>query len=268
MKIKTVTLAAAMAAALCAGIWFIVSPSIGRQADIERQNELLESVMAAMPTAAGVEGHFTPIAEATDAERFFAPMPTIADDEIDCEPAVHDAVYEYELDISYDSSEEPESPDDAPCEPEPLPLEPLNEADFPSGITPIGILSIDSIGLRLPVMEGVDEPELKIAPGRLPQTAAVGEIGNAVIFGHRNYAFGSMFNRLGEVENGDTIGFQAMSGEIMAFEVFEILVVEPDSPIAFVQPKNESIITLYTCTPVRVATHRLLIRARKIEGGI
>jgi len=135
-----------------------------------------------------------------------------------------------------------------------------------SVIIPVAPKFLDAKGLA--VMEGVQEPELRIAPGRVPQTANIGEIGNAVIAGHRNFSFGSMFNRLGEVENGDIIGFQAMSGQQMAFEVFEILVIAPDNQIAFIQPQNESIITLYTCTPIRVATHRLLIRARKIEGGL
>ena len=58
-----------------------------------------------------------------------------------------------------------------------------------------------------------------------------------------------------------------MSGEIMFFEVFEVLEITPDNQIAFIQTQNESIITLYTCTPIRVATHRLLVRAIKIEGG-
>jgi sortase A len=77
-----------------------------------------------------------------------------------------------------------------------------------------------------------------------------------------------MFNRLGEVEIGDIIGFQAMSGQEMSFEIFEVSVIVPDDQIAFVQPQSESIITLYTCTPIREATHRLIVRARIIEGGL
>ena len=47
-------------------------------------------------------------------------------------------------------------------------------------------------------------------------------------------------------------------------EVFEITEIEPADQIAFIQPTDESIITLYTCTPIREATHRLLVRAEKI----
>jgi sortase A len=143
-------------------------------------------------------------------------------------------------------------------------FEPLSDSAFPSAIQGIGILTIEKINLRLPVAEGVEYATLRIAPGRVPQTAQIGEIGNAVIAGHRNYAFDSMFNRLGELEIGDVIEFQARSGEEMLFEVFEIAVIEPSDQIAFIQPVNDSIITLYTCTPIRTATHRLLIRAQRI----
>jgi sortase A len=148
--------------------------------------------------------------------------------------------------------------------PTPDPLIPLDDSVFPSGVVGIGIMTIDKIGLRLPIIEGVDEAELRIAPGRVPQTAVIGDVGNAVIAGHRNYTYGDMFNRLDELTLGDIIGYQARNGEIMRFEVFEIVVIEPNDQIAFIQPTEQSIITLYTCTPVRTATHRLLVRAIKI----
>jgi LPXTG-site transpeptidase (sortase) family protein len=249
MRIKAIVLGAVMIAALCAGFWLFVSPSLNRQADLEQQDELLESILAIMP-ATVVVGSEVEI-PVCDFESAILSDATSTTEQIIDEPIITDEPNEPEMPSVNNQV-----------------FEPLNQADFPSGIIPIGILTIDSIDLRLPVMEGVDEHGLRIAPGRVPQTAAVGEIGNAVIAGHRNYTYGSMFNRLGEVEIGDIIGFRAMSGEAMAFEVFEILVVTPDNQIAFVQPKNDTIITLYTCTPVRVATHRLLIRARIIEGGI
>jgi sortase A len=153
-------------------------------------------------------------------------------------------------------------------EPEPTPppaFDPIPDNAFPNAITGIGILTIESINLRLPIAEGIEYATLRIAPGRVPQTAQIGDIGNAVIAGHRNFAFGSMFNRLGEVAVGDLIGYQARNGELMEFEVFEIAVIEPHDQIAFIQPVSEAIITLYTCTPIREATHRLIIRAQRVS---
>jgi sortase A len=157
--------------------------------------------------------------------------------------------------------------DNEPPQPSYTPVyaDPIPDNDFPNDIAGIGILTIESIDLRLPVAEGIDETTLRIAPGRVPQTARIGDVGNAVIAGHRNYAFGSMFNRFGEIEFGDLIQYQARNGEMMEFTVFEIAVIEPDDQIAFIQPLNESIITLYTCTPIREATHRLIIRAQRLS---
>jgi len=222
MRINRVLLGAVMIAALSLGLWLIISPSIERQANQMKQDELLENIISVI-----AENESQTLAS------------VLQDTTTDSQETVSSVIT-------------------------PIPLDPT---EFPDGIIPIGILTIDSIDLILPVMEGVDEPELRIAPGRVPQTAQIGEIGNAVIAGHRNYSFGSMFNRLGEVGLGDVVEFRAMSGELMLFEVFEILEITPENQIAFIQPQNDSIITLYTCTPIRVATHRLLVRAIKIEGG-
>lgn len=128
----------------------------------------------------------------------------------------------------------------------------------------LGIVTIDKINLKLPVVEGVGKEQLKIAVGHIQETPPIGKIGNAVIAGHRNYTYGSMFNRLDEMEIGDIIDYAPIDGQPIQFRVFEIIEIEPGDQIAFVQPNDESIITLYTCTPVREATHRLLVRAVKI----
>ena len=152
---------------------------------------------------------------------------------------------------------------------EQTPVEPLprRRPTLLENVYGIGILTIESIDLYLPVADGVDEQTLRVAVGRVPQTAQIGEIGNAVIAGHRNYTHGQMFNRLGEIRLGDIIHYRSKSGEKMQFEVFEIAIIEPGNQITFVQPINTSIITLYTCEPIRVASHRLIVRAQLIEEG-
>lgn len=129
-------------------------------------------------------------------------------------------------------------------------------------ITGIGILTIDCIDAKLPVTDGVSKEQLKIAEGWVPQTAPIGGEGNAVIAGHRSYTYGMHFNRLGELTIGDTIQYDSVDGENMTFTVSEILTMEPGDPAVFAQPaEGVSQLTLYTCTPIRTATHRLLVRA-------
>ncbi|MDL2218421.1 class D sortase, partial [Christensenellaceae bacterium OttesenSCG-928-M15] len=129
----------------------------------------------------------------------------------------------------------------------------------------IGILTISSIDLELPVIEGVSSAQLKISVGHVPQTATIGDTGNAVIAGHRSYTYGEHFNRLGEVAVGDEIRYLSITGEEMTFVVDEILEIVPGDQSAFAQPEDKSQITLYTCTPIRTATHRLLVRASRVN---
>lgn len=127
----------------------------------------------------------------------------------------------------------------------------------------IGILTIERIDAKLPVTDGATSEQLKIAEGWVPQTAPIGDAGNAVIAGHRSYTYGQHFNRLGEVAEGDTIQYDRVDGTRMEFTVYEILTIEPGDPVAFEQPDDSTILTLYTCTPIRTATHRLLVRAER-----
>ena len=228
MKSKTALITAVIMAAVCLGLWLIISPSLENNGSMSRQNELLASIAGEIADNAADDC-------TTQADCHFEAEP---------EETEHEPVLE--------------------AEPVYIPLYPLDDSEFPNAVTGIGIMTIDRINLRLPIADGISEAGLRIAPGRVPETAKIGETGNAVIAGHRNYTFGEMFNRLDEVEIGDIIGFQSRIGVMMEFEVFEIIEINPDDQIAFIQPVNESIITLYTCTPVREATHRLLVRAIKI----
>jgi len=132
-------------------------------------------------------------------------------------------------------------------------------------ISGIGVLSIEKIGAKLPVTDGVTTAQLKVAVGHVRGTPEIGGEGNSVIAGHRSYTYGQFFNRLGEIETGDVIRYQPKDGEVMEFSVYEILEVEPGDPAALFQPEGINTITLLTCTPIRTATHRLLVRAELIN---
>ena len=148
-----------------------------------------------------------------------------------------------------------------------LHAEPPREEAAPAApqVTGTGILTIDRIDAVLPVTDGVSETQLKVAVGHVPQTAPLGGEGNAVIAGHRSYTYGHFFNRLGEMAEGDLIRYEDKSGAAFTYEVFETLVIEPGDQTAFIQPEGERLLTLYTCTPIRKATHRLLVRARLVD---
>jgi sortase A len=245
-KGKIVLLAAGITTAAILGTWLMLFPAIEKRDNLDKQAELTASIAAGETLTAASIGFYDEPAKTTETpvktEPFIEPDTTMP--ELIAEP-------------------EPAAPDETEVAVEHI-TNPVTEAADENSMTGIGILTIDKIALMLPVVDGVSDEQLKIAVGRVPQTAAIGEIGNAVIAGHRSYTYGDYFNRLGEVETGDIIGYTPKDGEPMRFEVFEVIEIQPGDQIAFIQPENESIITLYTCTPVRKATQRLLVRAKKI----
>ena len=130
----------------------------------------------------------------------------------------------------------------------------------------IGMLIIPKIEAQLPVTAGVTKEQLNVSEGWVMQTAPIGGKGNAVIAGHRSYTWGRHFNRLEELEAGDEILFTTADGEPIPFLVSEILTADPDDPSVFALPPDGGAqLTLYTCTPVRIATHRLIVRAMRLE---
>ena len=126
----------------------------------------------------------------------------------------------------------------------------------------IGMLIIPKIEAQLPVTAGVTKEQLNVSEGWVMQTAPIGSEGNAVIAGHRSYTWGQHFNRLEELETGDEIFFIGTDRKTTRFVVSETLTTEPDDPAVFAAPPvGMAQLTLYTCTPVRTATHRFLVRA-------
>ena len=132
-------------------------------------------------------------------------------------------------------------------------------------IVGIGVLKIDKIDLTLPVAEGVSKSTLKVAAGHVSETAAIGQQGNAVIAAHRSYTRGEFFNRLDELTVGDSISYTDRGGAIYRFNVIDIQTLEPSDSAVFDIRTGQSDLTLYTCTPVRVASHRLMVRCTLVE---
>ena len=124
----------------------------------------------------------------------------------------------------------------------------------------IGVLYVDKIGVRMPVMDGVDEETLRVAAGRMPESGKLDKIGNVVLAGPRSYTFGKYFNRLDELEVGDT--FIIKTGKkSLEYKIFKKFIVEPDDFSILNYNKTDKICTLFTCHPVVIANKRLVVQA-------
>lgn len=121
------------------------------------------------------------------------------------------------------------------------------------------LLRIHKIKLEEAVNEGSTKGVLSSALGHVEKTAMPGENGNCCIAGHRNYVFGKYFNRLDEVTTGDVIELETKDN-LYTYEVISKEVVEPEevSVLDYADGKN---LTLITCTPFMVGTHRLIVHA-------
>ena len=126
-------------------------------------------------------------------------------------------------------------------------------------LTSLGTIQIPSISCSLPVWEGAGKIEMRYGAGHMPYSVLPGMQGNCVIYGHRMRAYGSMFNRLGEVKKGDVIRLSSEESSY-AYIVDQIEVISPSLLSDYINAEDEiPRVTLITCTPTGVATHRLIV---------
>jgi sortase A len=139
----------------------------------------------------------------------------------------------------------------------------LNNINIDNQNGTVGIITIPKIDLKAAIGEGIDNDILKYAVGHFIGTPLPEQKGNFCIAGHRSYTYGEFFNRLDELEIGDEIIVETNSGQYK-YNVYEKKVVEP-SEISVLDNTNTSTITLVTCTPIRIATHRLIVKGKLQE---
>ncbi|MBT2659678.1 class D sortase [Bacillus sp. ISL-45] len=125
----------------------------------------------------------------------------------------------------------------------------------------VGVIEIDKIGVKIPILNGASDANLEKGAGLLEGTPAPGMPGNSAIAAHRNRSYGSMFNRLDEIGVGDTVTVKDQNNTYQ-YEVYETLVVEPHETSVLNGSQDEKVLTLITCTPIDTATHRLIVKAK------
>jgi sortase A len=125
----------------------------------------------------------------------------------------------------------------------------------------IAILTIEKINLKLPVLEGATEENMKLAAGHMVESTPLGQTGNAAIAAHRALTKGRLFNRLDELEEGDQIVVD-QKGERTVYTVYKTFLVEPTDVSVLRGSKTDKVLTLITCDPVVNATHRLIVQAK------
>lgn len=129
----------------------------------------------------------------------------------------------------------------------------------------IGYIDVPKIGQQIPVYAGTSEDVLQHACGHLEGTSLPigGKDTHAVITAHRGLPQVKLFRDLDKMEVGDLFFFTNVK-ETLAYKVDQILVVEPWNfePVLVVEGKD--LMTLLTCTPYMINSHRLLVRGHRV----
>ena len=132
----------------------------------------------------------------------------------------------------------------------------------------MGYITINKINVELPIYHSVKESVLQIAAGHLPGTSLPvgGEGTHTVISGHRGLPSAKLFSDLDKIELGDTFTITILS-ELLTYQVDDIQVFLPYEVDTLKAVPGKDYCTLFTCTPYGINTHRLFIRAHRIDNA-
>lgn len=126
-------------------------------------------------------------------------------------------------------------------------------------------LRIPAIDLDLPVYHGTSDATLLKGIGHLQGTSLPvgGEGTRSVLTGHRGLANAEMFTRLDEVAEGDTFNVEVL-GTVFTYRVTQVQVVDPDKTEEIRPVAGKDLMTLVTCTPLGLNTHRILVTGERM----
>lgn len=129
----------------------------------------------------------------------------------------------------------------------------------------MGYIRIPKIDVELPIYHGTEERILQSGVGHFEGTSLPvgGESSHAVLTGHRGLPSKILFTDLDKLKEGD-IFYIKILGDTLAYQVDQILTVLPEDTKALTIVPGKDYVTLVTCTPYAVNTHRLLVRGVRI----
>ncbi len=129
----------------------------------------------------------------------------------------------------------------------------------------IGYIVIEKIGLNQPIFHGTDDKTLDIGIGHMENTSLPvgGENTHCVLTGHTGVPGMMLFTDLNKMEKGDCFYIKVLD-EVLKYEVDEINVILPTETQYFKIQPHRDIVTLMTCTPYGVNTHRLLVTGSRV----
>ncbi|MBQ8161278.1 MAG: class C sortase [Clostridia bacterium] len=129
----------------------------------------------------------------------------------------------------------------------------------------MGSVEIPKIHVNLPIYHTTNSDVLEKGAGHVEGTSLPvgGETSHCAISGHRGLPSARMFTDLDQMVLGDTFLIRVLD-RVMTYRVDQIVVVEPNETYWLDLEEGKDLVTLVTCTPYGVNTHRLLVRGIRI----
>ena len=146
----------------------------------------------------------------------------------------------------------------------------LSEESYESllnqGTGVMGSIEIPKIGVDLPIYHGTDDDVLSNGIGHLEGTSLPvgGASTHGVLTGHRGLPNSKLFTRLDEIEENDLL-YLNIFGETLAYKVNQIEVIEPDEVDKLNIQEGKDLVSLITCTPYGLNTHRLVVTGERVS---
>lgn len=130
----------------------------------------------------------------------------------------------------------------------------------------MGYIKIPKINVNLPIYHGTSLEVLSKGAGHLENTSLpVGGKGtHSVISAHSAYPTQTFFDYLTEIKEGDSFYIYVLD-RVLKYEVDQIKVVLPNDTSNLYIEHDKDYMTLVTCTPYSINTHRLLVRGKRVH---
>lgn len=154
-------------------------------------------------------------------------------------------------------------------------LDPFTEQEKKKGVSEyanmlkvherIGYVEIPAIDQEIPMYVGTSEEILQKGAGLLEGASLPvgGENTHTVVTAHRGLPTAELFSQLDKMKKGDVFYLHVLD-QVLAYQVDQILTVEPNDFEPVLIQHGEDYATLLTCTPYMINSHRLLVRGKRI----
>jgi len=131
----------------------------------------------------------------------------------------------------------------------------------------MGYVEIPKINVRLPIYHGTDDTVLQVAIGHLEWTSLpIGEVGTHAVFsGHRGLPSAKLLTDMDKLSEGDYFVITVLD-RTYTYEIDQILIVLPEETDELMPVEGKEYVTLITCTPYGINSHRMLVRGHRIDN--